>query len=108
MACREMGFRYRYAYMATHMQNPQYLELAGRWRNSSGVLYSHRLVWTDSILQISDRTKLETRLEQRQHISGTTTADERSGFDVEMPDDAIIHDHGITLGPLTQTENAEI
>ena len=29
-------------------------------------------------------------------------------YELEMPDDTIIHDHGITLGALTQTENTKI
>ena len=105
MACRKKGFRYRCAYTATHIQNPQYLELAGRWNNSSRNWRHHSLVWI-YLNQRPDRT--EPELEQRQHISGTAAAHERPRFDIEMPDDTIIHDHGITLGSLTQTENTKI
>ena len=98
MACRKKGFRYRCAYTATHIQNLQYLELAGRSNNSSRNWRHHSQVWTEP----------ETELKQRQHISGTAAAHERPRFDIEMPDDTIIHDHGITLGSLTQTENTKI
>ncbi len=98
MACRKKGFRYRCAYTATRIQNLQYSVLAGRWNNSSKNWCHHPQIWTEA----------ETELEQSQHIRGTAAAYERPCFDIEMSDDTIIHDHGITLGALTQTENTKI